>query len=400
VTGNNSQCVQATSIATGQPLWTWSAATHPPVMGVIAGHGIALVATGLPHGTGSAADFVLTNRLTALDAATGRQLWTMALAGHGDGQGDGQSVPAAITNGPATGTGATVIVAQANGTVQAVDAQTGAPRWTDPVPSACRPSGQGNTVPVATILTASPTVLYQCANANEVTAFTPATGAPRWTWQAPKRWSINIPPEVTTTANVTALVATGPGAAASNRLTTTIGPPAYDPAQVVAIDDNTGRPLWELDDVADSGGLYASNGQICPVSPYGAECLNARTGAESWQWRPAVTPSQESASPASTAVATNGRLYLVAPTQAAAKIDSASTTQRSAPGTFVLQVMDIATGHVIATRPLPSFYAGPNGVVVSADSPPYVAEVDGPLVLVVPELGNPQVVEAFDMMIG
>jgi hypothetical protein len=62
--------------------------------------------------------------------------------------------------------------------------------------------------------------------------------------------------------------------------------------------------------------------------------------------------------------------------------------------------MDIATGHVIATRPLPAAYGGPSGVVVSADNPPYVAEVDGPLILVVPEVGNPQVVEAFDMMIG
>lgn len=62
--------------------------------------------------------------------------------------------------------------------------------------------------------------------------------------------------------------------------------------------------------------------------------------------------------------------------------------------------MDINTGHIIATRPLPAYYAGPSSVVVSADSPPGVAAVSGTTVLITPELGESPVVEAFDMMTG
>jgi outer membrane protein assembly factor BamB len=392
-TGSSAECVLAVNATTGRPVWNWSAPTHPQVMAVTASAGTVIAATG--HTSNTPAAMPLVDHLTALDAATGHQLWTLALADHGDGQ----SVPAAIT-------GNTVIVTQANGTVQGTDAKTGTPRWKDPLPPTCHPNTQDPaSSPIAAILTAAsdPTILYQCAHADELTALTPATGALRWTWRAPGGWSVNTPPEVATTAGVTALTGDGPGpatTATTNHRIWPLGPRGYDPVQIVAIDDSTGRPLWELDDVAASADVYAGNGQICPASPYGVECLNARTGAESWQWRPAVTPSQEPGTSTGFAAAAGSRLYFVAPTPAAAKINSESTTQRSAPGTFTLQARDITTGHLIATRPLPSYYGGDSGVVASLDTPPGVAAVTGSTVLVTPEHAETYVVEAFDMMAG
>lgn len=394
ITGRTAECVLAVNTATGQPLWNWSAARHPQVMAVTAGQGIVIAATGHGHGTAPAAVYPLIDHLTVLNAATGRQLWTVPLTGHGQGDGDGQWIPAAITDG-------IVIVTENDGTVEALDAQTGTLVWKDDIPSTCHPNAQGS--PAASIFTAEPIIGYQCAHASELTALNPATGAPRWTWQAPSGWTFNLPPESAQTAGITAVIASGPGQPATstpNRHTWLLGPRGYDPVQIVAIDDTTGRPVWVLDDVAASADVYASDGQTCAASPYGVECLNTATGAEAWQWRAAVAPSQEPGLPTNTAAAANGRLYDIAATPAAARINPESTTQRSAPGTFILQVRDIATGHVITTRPLPAYYGGGSSVVVSVDDPPGVAAADGPMVLVTPEFGEPGAVEGFDMMTG
>jgi outer membrane protein assembly factor BamB len=383
----NNGCVLAVNIATGRPLWSWLAPGHPGVMAVTENQGIVLVATGHYQGTAPAAVFRLIDHITALDATTGQQLWTLALTGHGDGQ----WMPAAIASGVA-------IVTEADGTVEGLDARTGTLRWADPIPSTCHPTGQD---PVASIFTAEPIVGYQCATGAVLTALTPATGAARWTWQAPSGWSFDLPPEAASTGGVTALVADGPGHTAVPRQSTwTLGPQGYDPVQVVAIDDTTGHPVWELDGVDAAAGVYASDGQICAASWYGAQCLAARTGAESWQWRPVLTPDDEPGGGVNAAAAAGGRLYDIAPTSAAARISSQSTTQRSAPGTFILQARDITTGRLISTRLLPSYYAGDSGVVVSVDTPPVVAATGGPMVLVAPEYGESDVVEAFDMMTG
>jgi outer membrane protein assembly factor BamB len=401
ITGRTGDCVLAVNTTTGRPLWNWSARTppahtppahtHPAVMAVTAGYGIVMVATGHDHDTAPAAVYPLIDHLTALSAATGRQLWTLALTGHGDGQ----WIPAAISND-------TVIVTEADGAVEALDAQTGALRWKDSLPPTCHPNTTDlASTPAASIFTAAPIIGYQCAHASELTALNPATGAPRWTWQAPSGWTFNLPPETASTAGITAVIASGPGqTTAPARRTWTLGPRGYDPVQIVAIDDTTGRPVWVLDDVAASADVYASDGQTCAASPYGVECLNTATGAEAWQWRAAVAPSQEPGLPTNTAAAANGRLYDIAATPAAARVNPESTTQRSAPGTFILQVRDIATGHVITTRPLPAYYGGGSSVVVSVDDPPGVAAADGPMVLVTPEFGEPGAVEGFDMMTG
>jgi outer membrane protein assembly factor BamB len=396
--------------ANGQQLWSWAAPALPEVMGITtgraaAGLGIVLVATGklnrAPASSGTApanpggvvssppAEFELVDHLTALNAGTGQRLWNLSLPA------DGQTVPAALADG-------NVIVTEADGTVIALDARTGARRWTDGLPPGCRSNDP--IAPMAQIVSsaASLTVLYPCAKASQVAALSPGTGATQWTWTAPRAWSVNQPvaavtTEDVTTEGVTAFLVSGPGTAAPQRASWTLGPSAAGgPNQVVAVDDSTGRPLWELNDVDASASLYAGAGEICADSSYGAECLDARTGTESWQWRPAIVPipSQEPGPLLGGAAVGHGDLYVIAPTPAAAKIDSSSTTQQSAPGTFDLRLMSLATGRVLASQPLPAYYGGGNGTVVSLGSPPGVAAVSGHLALVTPQASETEVIEA------
>jgi hypothetical protein len=254
---------------------------------------------------------------------------------------------------------------------------------------------------MATIITAqaSPTIGYQCAKANEVIAVIPATGPPGWTWQAPSGWSVQAQSPAAAVSGVTAFLVSGLGTAAPRRATWTLGPNGYETEQVVGIDESTGRPVWELDGVPTSAGVYGGAGELCVVSPFGVECLNARTGTQTWQWRPVATPGQAAANPSNGVVTAGGRLYLIAPTPAAGRINSQSVTQRST-GAFDLRVMDLATGRVVVTMPLPSYYGGTGGVVVSLDSPPGVAAVTGSEVLITPQTSETDVLEAFDIMTG
>ena len=125
-----------------------------------------------------------------------------------------------------------------------------------------------------------------------------------------------------------------------------------------------------------------------------------RPGSGGRRWFPAT------AGPAASlggVTAASGRLYLVAPTVAAARINANSTTQRAAPGIFHLRIMDMATGQVAGDLPLPAYYGDPQpiypgstgGVVVSVRSPPGAMAAGAGLVFVDPQLGASDVVEAF-----
>ncbi len=59
-------------------------------------------------------------------------------------------------------------------------------------------------------------------------------------------------------------------------------------------------------------------------------------------------------------------------TAAAKSIPTESTAYRVPAGAFQPQVIDMASGQVLGAAPLPAFYGGGEGVVVSPDGPPGV----------------------------
>jgi outer membrane protein assembly factor BamB len=397
-----SDCVLALDAASGHQQWSWAGPGHPQIMGVTAGQGIVIVATGHFHGTPPAAVYALTDRITALAPGTGGELWSLAVSP------DGQSVPAAVA-------GHDVIVTEANGTVAGLDAATGSRRWTDPLPAGCRPpagTGQGPQ-PAAALLDATQaavTVGYQCPL---VAAIDPATGAHRWTWRSPQNWSVEGQAPAGSAGHVLAFVVQGPGTAAPGRATWPLPPGGYQTDQVVALSQATGHPLWELGNVPTTAGVYGGSGAgpgssatsglsagpgqgaLCVDAPYAVECVTPQAGTKLWQWLSPVAPDPANVIPGYGVAASDNELYTIAPTPAAAKIDTESTTERSAPGTFVLRVMDMITGQVTRSQPLPAYYGGASGVVTSVASPPGVAAVTGSTVLITPELGESDVVEAF-----
>jgi hypothetical protein len=128
----------------------------------------------------------------------------------------------------------------------------------------------------------------------------------------------------------------------------------------------------------------------------GAPSAFGLNGTGIWEWRPAVVPGHGGmAGPVGGVAAASGRLYVVAPTGAARRINPESLTQRSPPGAFHLRVMDMATGRVASDQPLPAYYGGGTGVVVSVQSPSGVMAAGAGMVFVDPELYSNDVVEAF-----
>jgi hypothetical protein len=241
----------------------------------------------------------------------------------------------------------------------------------------------------------SATVVYQCADQAELAGVNPASGAVEWDWRPPQGWTVQAQTPAGFSSGVVAVLASGAGAVSPHRSSWSSGPVGDATDEVVALDETTGRPLWQMDGVPDSAGVYAGGGQVCAASAFGVQCDTALTGAPTWRWRPEPTPGN--GGPAGTdpgIAASAGRLYLIAPTRAAESIDPESTTDRSPAGAFHLQVMDMATGKVIDDQPLPAFYAGPNQVVVSVETPPGVVAVGAGTVFIEPELHETEVVEA------
>ena len=385
-------CVLALSQVSGQEEWGWAPARGAQLMGVTAGSGIVVVATGVVKGTAPAMIYAVVDGLVGLDARTGRELWRRPLA-H-----DGQAIPM-----PASVAGGDVVVSEANGAVVGLSAATGSERWSDPPPVACVPpsdsGAQTGLSPVASVLPGGPavTVSYQCrASSSEVVGYDPATGAKTWAWRAPAGWSVQYQSPVGSAPGVIGLVASGPGSISARRVVWPFGPAGYESYDVVAVDEVSGRPLWEMEGVPASSGVYGGAGELCAASGFGVECLNPESGALIWRWQPVDAPANGGqAGPSPGVVASSERLYLVAPTEAARRIDSQSTTQQSPPGTFDLRVTNMATGQVVEDQPLPAYYGGSQGVVVSVDAPPGVMAVGTAVVLVSPQVQESDVVEAF-----
>lgn len=367
----NGACVVAQDAATGREIWSWAGGNGPSSpLGLAASGGTVVVAMAASRGTAPAMVYSVMAGLVGLDAATGHERWSRTLAD------DGQATAAKVV-------GDDVVVTEDDGTVLAVNADSGATLWTDRPPAGC--SGGNSYVPGLSPAAAflpggrSATVVYQCKSGpSQIADISPASGAVDWSWTAPSGWSVDTRAPAGFSSGVVAVIV-------SERA------PATDSAtaNVVAVDESTGRILWQANETPSSAGIYAGAGQICVAATFGVQCQNARTGALSWTWHPVATPGQGGPGEYfGGVVADSGRLYLVAPAQT-------SISPSPAGAAFDLMVLDMATGKVIDDRPLPAYNGGPEVISVSVDSPPGVLAVAPGEVFVSPQFRETPVVEAF-----
>lgn len=382
-------CVVAVSATTGKQRWSSPHFGDTPVMGMLARPSLVLVALGAHRGHAPAAVFATTVRLVALDPATGALRWSRSIAD------DGQGVPAIVTGGVS-------LVTQASGTVVGIDARTGSRMWRDPRPRGC-PSSNGGMDPVAVPLNgvSLPVVLYQCGNRQRLIRLDPATGTLRWGRQLTARMAvINYQALGAVASGVIGLLASSEGSPIAPVLPgPAFAPASYGGGSLVAVSARTGKPLWQRNKVASAASIVGENRKLCAASGYALACFGAWSGSKAWIWRPPVVPTEGGwATFERTVVVTGGRVYTVYPTKAASSIPPSSTTYRSAPGTFRLDVLDLATGRTVDFAALPAYYGGPNGVVVSADDPPSVPAVAGGNAFVCPQTDETDVIEAIGLV--
>lgn len=353
-------------------------------MGVVASRQVVVVALGHTLGTAPEMVYPVTDRLVGLDPRTGALLWSLPLVD------DGQGVPAMTSGGD-------VLVAEANGTVLGVDGATGVRRWSDPRPPECAAgSSHGGLDPVAALVPGGPaaTVVYGCSHRQRLARLDPRTGAVLWTWQLPARWAVDYQAPAATASGVIGVVMSGWHLKPIAPLR--LSPPSargYMSESMVALDATSGKPMWQVDNVLTAG-VYGGSGRLCIVSGYGVAAYKAHSGVRVWQWRPPVVPA-DGGGLRSGVVAEGGQLFTTVPTRVARSIPAESTTYHSPPGAFRLRVTSMATGRVVAAEDLPAYYGGPEGVVVSADSPPGVPTVTRHEILVDPQSGETDVIEAF-----
>jgi hypothetical protein len=365
-------------------------------MGITAGAGTVVTATAKAEGGGGAAAYGAVDGITVLAANTGRLRWSRRLAL------DGQSVPAMVE-------GQMVVVTEADGTVIGLLATTGRVEWTDGHPKGCivPPQDDPGLSPAVTLVDVAPeaggsiAVDYQCrspsgAGSAVLAGINPDTGAAEWRWVEPPGWSVTYQSPGASASGVLGVLVSGPRSVAPVRSVYRWMSPDEGTEDAAAIDETTGRPLWQVDGVPPSAGVYGGAGQLCVASLFGVDCRNARTGAEDWQSRPSAAPAHGGTAGASDGVTASGSLlYRVIPTDKATAIPDGSTTYRDAPGAFHLQANDIVTGRVAVDRAMPAWYGGPDGVVASVDSPPGIVGAGSGLVLVCPQLDETNIVEAF-----
>lgn len=386
------ECLLAFATSDGHELWRWSDSGHPFIGGAVATDTTVVVATGASVGTAPAAVFPVTTHLSGLDASNGHELWSRTLPE------DGQSIPAVFA-------GSTLVVSLADGTVLGIQPTTGSTVWSDKPPASCHLgtiSAPG--VNAAVVLGGTTaTVEYLCATATSVSdphdgmavGLDPANGATEWTFR-PGGWVPNYQATIASSDGTIALFGSGTSGIKGPSFRWDLGPKAYNSYEVIGVDEAAGRPLWKMTGVPVDTAVYSGSNQLCVGSQFGVSCRAARTGTQIFEWQPPVVPTQgANGGMGPAAVALADVLYLVAPTQAASQINPELTTQRSAPGTFRLLAIDMANGNLGLSIPLPAYYGGSNGVVVSVMTPPRVQAAGPGIVLVSPQSHETDVTEAF-----
>lgn len=167
--------VTALADATGRTAWRYiaPAGTHLLSGGIIGGSGVILVETEHSVGTPPGEVTFAVSSVIALDASTGRELWTTTIGG------DTENLPLAISGGE-------VVIGDPVGVFRAYRARTGTLDW-----SAARPKGCGlhgdqrydeGVAAAAGVLVTS----YQCEDRRVVAErLAPANGRTLWRWASP-----------------------------------------------------------------------------------------------------------------------------------------------------------------------------------------------------------------------
>jgi outer membrane protein assembly factor BamB len=417
-TATTTDCIVAVDLATGGLDWdSPPPAGHPDLFGVIADASTVLVATGVDSGTAPELVLPLVTQLAAYDSVTGVERWTVDLPE------DGQGVPARMLGG-------VVVISEADGALRGLSEGDGHQLWSDSFPFSC--AGKGGTAglsPPSTlaevigILGSGPDVAvgYQCAGSDGggVVAVDTATGGRVWSWPMPGGWEGNwqiagtagsgaaggdvvaVPISQLPSANAPAVIAPAPGPL----LATTI-PNVYGDGQetdVVMLGAATGRPLWDLGNVAGQAlSVVGGAGSLCVLTDAGADCRTALDGAPLWSddWpgsnasiaSPALSCIDRVALAQPCAVSANGSLYVALATDAAPAYANPPGLPES--GIFVLAELNMASGATVASLPLPAFSTS-DDVGVCLSSPPAILLVADGLVLVTPQFQENNVVEAF-----
>lgn len=400
VIATTGDCIAAINASTGRTRWV--KAIHAPgasvIDGVTAGRQVVVVGTSRTSGHGSEMVYSAVVGLAGLDPASGRPIWVIPLAP------DGQELPA-VVKGP------TVVVSKANGTLEGLRSRNGSVKWSDPLPPRCArsPGVRSGLSPRASIITGGPAVVvvYNCGLGREVVSGVDAASGRRdWTWRDPRRTSVlwqarEIIGPTTPPAADDGVVAIGEQSTVGHLdvpSRTWRDGPSSSGYGIVVLDQRTGHPLWTLRQVptpatAAEPDVAIAGGTLCVAHAASVECWGARTGAPSWKWSaPERRSSLITARPGLALL--GGKLFVAAPTAAAAKINPSSGTRRSAPGTFLLMGFSANNGTVVTSQGLPAYFnRSSRSLVVSDTHPPEVrGEVKG-LVLVAPTVGS-GVVEA------
>jgi len=418
-TATKTECIVAVDLATGGLEWdSPPPAGHPDLFGVVADGSTILAPTGVDVGNAPALVLPLVNQLAAYDSLTGVVRWTVDIPD------DGQGIPALMLGG-------VVVVSEADGTLVGLNEADGHQLWSDSFAFSC--AGKGGTAglsPPATlaqvlgVLGAGPDVAvgYQCAGTGGggVVAVDAATGGPVWSWPMPGGWEgdwqvagnadrgatggdvVAVPISELPSAVRPAVVAPAPGPLLPTKIANVYGYSQEN--DVVVLDAASGQPLWDLENVAAQALSVAGGaGSLCVLTAVGADCRAALTGASLWSanWPGAKASSQipalncvdMAAIAQPCAVTANGSLSLALATDAAPA--DANPPGPPEPGIFILAELNMATGATVASLPLPGFSAGPDGIGVSLEGPPAVLLAAGGLVLVSPQFQETDVVEAF-----
>ena len=413
-TGPEGRCITAFDVATGRLDWTVAPpADYPNLFDVVADTTTVLAATGHPEAPGPGLNAPLISELVAYDLHTGRARWSVTVPD------DGQKIPALLT-------GSTVVVSEEDGTLLGLSEQTGHRLWRDRAQRGCPddmpPGYQPNAVVIGPgpPVDGTPTAIALTCEGGSMVAVDAATGATRWTWEVPAGW--NLEPQLSTTVDpgtpggvaVAAFIGLIPPANAPKRIAAPPGP--LLPTRVgnvygleaggdlVVLDGVTGRVRWDLTGVAGSVLPVGGAGSICVVTDAGIDCRRAADGSPEWattwvaknasqQW-PALGCMSLTGGAQPCAITAGDLLYVALPTASAPAYRPLPGPQ-SPPGTFVLTSLRLDTGRAMTRLPLPAFVDSQSSIAISLASPPGVLAVGGGFALVTPEYAETDDVEAF-----
>lgn len=269
--------VLSVDAGSGRTRWTYSVPAKGLVLRFLSDPSVVVAETGLVVGTRPAMPVV--TRLAALDAGSGRLLWSTPVTGQT------QSPPVVLSAG-------LLISGDPTGTVTARREDTGAVVWREPRPSSCpaRPQGSYDEGLAAdgNLLVTS----YQCAGGTVlVQRLAPSSGSVSWRWQsapAPASAFVELQASAAATAGSVAVLSgqVGPPPFTARfygalphpyEWPSTLGPDgAVD--SVLALDAGTGKPRWS-EVGAQQADLILVSGRTCAVVTLGYECRDDASGA-------------------------------------------------------------------------------------------------------------------------